>query len=76
MYNTSIPLNFNCPHFIVEICTDHPTEWAIGAGWTCQDYVDKGLNMNAYCSKDAWIENQNCGETCASYGMITDPNCI
>ena len=31
--------------------------------------------MSDYCLKDFWINNEICGETCAQFGMTTDPNC-
>ena len=56
-------------------CTYQPTYRSIGVSWTCQDYVEKGLGMDKYCTKDAWIANKNCGQTCAKFGLETDPNC-
>ena len=60
---------------LITACTNQPTEWAVSRGWSCQDYVNKGYSMSTYCTKDSWIADQNCGETCAEFGLITDPNC-
>ena len=56
-------------------CTDKPSDWAIGAGWTCNTYVDNGYDMTEYCSKQSWIDERLCGATCIQYGIKTDPNC-
>ena len=56
-------------------CTDKPGGWAISEGWTCKTYVDRGYDMNEYCSRKNWIDGKLCGATCIKYGIITDPNC-
>ena len=61
--------------YILGTCSDEPTSWAKDAGWMCPTYANKGRNMTMYCSKAAWIANENCGRTCARFGMLTDRDC-
>ena len=68
------PLSLHVSH-IVGVCSDEPTSWAIGAGWTCPTYVTRGLDMDQYCTQDSWISNGNCGKTCAKFGILNDPDC-
>jgi hypothetical protein len=56
-------------------CTDNPSEWAISAKWTCQTYVEYGLNMASYCQKEEWKKQKLCGKVCKAAGYTTDPNC-
>ena len=55
------------------VCSNHPTEWAYKKGWTCETYLDEDYDMARTCRE--WIANKHCGETCAKFGVITDPNC-
>ena len=43
--------------------------------WTCQTYVEYGLNMASYCQKDEWKSGKLCGKVCKEAGYPTDPNC-
>ena len=57
------------------VCTDTPSESAMAKGWTCQTYVDWGLNLGYYCRKAEWKEKQICGKVCGEAGEPTDPDC-
>jgi len=56
-------------------CTDTPPEWAMSVSWTCQTYVEYGLNMASYCQKDEWKNGKLCGKVCKEAGYPTDLNC-
>ena len=72
MHKYHLSFDLSC---IVGVCTNKPTPWAINNGWTCQTYVNNGLDMTKYCKSATWKVNKNCGITCAKFGMVTDPNC-
>ena len=55
------------------VCSNHPTDWAYKQGWTCETYIDKGYDMIKYCR--SWIAYKVCGETCAKFGIVTEPSC-
>ena len=62
------------------VCSNHPTDWAYKKGWTCETYLDE--DENSYFDEEwmvkrcrMWIADKHCGETCAKFGIITDPSC-
>jgi len=71
---TGFDLTDDCCQLVA--CTDNPTNWAIGAGWTCAEYEKRGYDLADYCTKEAWISDRNCGATCSRAGFVTDPNCV
>jgi len=71
---TGFDLTDDCCQLVA--CTDNPTNWAIGAGWTCAEYEKQGYDLADYCTKEAWISDRNCGATCSRAGFVTDPNCV
>lgn len=56
-------------------CTDTPSSWAINNNFPCAMYVANGHDMSDFCTRQAWIDLQLCGATCAAEGFVTDPNC-